>query len=136
MVQLSKVLIVDDEVHLRKYLGQLIQAAFGAPLVLEAADGATAVSTYAAERPDLVLLDINLIGSSGLDVLGRILADDPDAVVVMLTAVDVRHAVEEATAKGAAGYILKDTPFEEIVQTLHEIVAANFAAATDEGPAQ
>lgn len=136
MPHLAKVLIVDDEPHLRKYFGQLVRANLGGPAILEAGDGATATALYATENPDLVLLDINLIGGSGLDVLGELRAADPEAVVVMVTAVDVRTAIEEAMAKGAAGYILKDSPFEEISAALKDIVAANFEdPSTDNPPA-
>lgn len=133
MAHPSKILIVDDEVHLRALLRKLVRINLGAPTVVEAADGPGAVALYKSERPDLVLLDINLIGSSGLEALGEIRAFDPEAVVVMLTAVDVRSAVEEATAKGASGYILKDTPHEEVAQALRDIVATVFGDATDAG---
>ncbi len=122
----AKVLIVDDEPHLRTLMSKLVRVNLGGAAVLEAGDGPTAFALYQQERPDLVLLDINLIGSSGLDTLGQIRAFDPDAVVIMLTAVNVRRAVEEATKQGASGYILKDTPYEEIAQALRDIVTAVF----------
>lgn len=122
----AKVLIVDDEPHLRRYFSKLVRVNLGGPAVLEADSAASAVALYDRERPDMVLLDINLIGSSGLEALGQIRALDAEAVVVMLTAVDARRAIEEATAKGASGYILKDTPQEEVALTLREIVAVVF----------
>ncbi len=118
----AKILIVDDELHIRKYLSLLVRTSLGGPVVIEAADGATALSLYASDKPDMVLLDINLIGRTGLEVLGELLQMDPDAVVVMITAVNVRRAVEEAVTKGASGYILKDTPQDEIVTTLRDII--------------
>src|SRR3954471_20029100 len=122
----AKVLIVDDEPHLRRYFRKLVRMNLGNPAIVEADSAVSAVAAYERERPDLVLLDINLIGSSGLEALGRIRAFDPEAVVVMLTAVDARHSIEEATAKGASGYILKDMQLDGIAATLREIVAAVF----------
>ncbi|MCF7689742.1 MAG: response regulator transcription factor [Cephaloticoccus sp.] len=125
----AKILIVDDELHIRKYLSLLVRTSLGVSTVIEAADGATALTLYASEKPDMVLLDINLIGGSGLEVLGQLLQLDPDAVVVMNTAVNIRRSVEEAVEKGASGYILKDTPQEEIVAALREIINDVFGDA-------
>lgn len=120
------VLIVDDEPHVRVYLSMLLRAILSDVRLLEAADDAAALAQCREARPALVLLDINLVGSSGLELLPRLLAVHPDAVVVMLTAVNVRHAVEEALAKGAAGYLLKDQSMEELKQALIEVVRDNF----------
>jgi DNA-binding NarL/FixJ family response regulator len=122
----SKVLVVDDEPHVRVYVSQLAKATLADIEILQAGDEATALSLYAQHRPDLVLLDINLIGSSGLDVLAGIVALNPDAVVIMLTAINVRHTIEDAMAKGAAGYILKESSFEEMAEALREAVRASF----------
>ena len=122
----SKVLVVDDEPHVRVYVSQLAKATLADIEILQAGDEETALSLYTQHRPELVLLDINLIGSSGLDVLSRIVALNPDAVVIMLTAVNVRHTIEDAMAKGAAGYILKESSFEEMAEALREAVRASF----------
>jgi DNA-binding NarL/FixJ family response regulator len=122
----SKVLVVDDEPHVRVYVSQLAKATLADIEILQAGDEETALSLYTQHRPELVLLDINLIGSSGLDVLSRIIALNPDAVVIMLTAVNVRHTIEDAMAKGAAGYILKESSFEEMAEALREAVRASF----------
>lgn len=127
----AKILIVDDEPHIRAFLRKLVRANLPGCIATEAADAATALATYTQERPDLVLLDINLIGSSGLDVLAQIRALNPAAVVVMVTAVNVMKAVNQALTNGAHGYILKDQSHEEISRTLMDLIATAFG---DEAP--
>ncbi|MEI6107697.1 MAG: response regulator transcription factor [Opitutae bacterium] len=122
----AKVLIVDDEPHVRTYVSRLAKATLENIEVLQAGDDTTALALYAQHRPELVLLDINLIGSSGLEVLTQLLALNPDAVVIMLTAINVRHTIEDAMAKGASGYILKDSSFEEMTEALREVVRTSF----------
>lgn len=121
--------MVDDEPHLRTFVRMLLCATFADLEVAEAGDETTALALYAEKKPDLVLLDINLIGCSGIDVLQRLRAMDPEAEVVMLTAVNVRHTVEEAQARGAAGYILKDTDEDELTTAIIEIVQSRFGGA-------
>jgi DNA-binding NarL/FixJ family response regulator len=120
-----QVLIVDDEPHVRAFISALLRESFSSLSILEAGDDAAALAAMAA-RPDLVLLDINLIGSSGLDLLPQLLALHPDTVVVMLTAVSVRQAIEQAMARGARGYVLKDGTLEELEAALRDVIRDNF----------
>jgi DNA-binding NarL/FixJ family response regulator len=129
MAVTTKVLVVDDEPHLRTFVRILLGATFADLAVYEAGDENAALALFAEHKPDLVLLDIHLIGCSGITVLERIRQLDPAAEVVMLTAVNVRHTIEEAQAKGAAGYILKDTNEEELTAALIEIVQSRFGGA-------
>lgn len=122
MSQPASVLIVDDEPHVRSYVKMLVMATIQDVTIHEAGDGAAALALYSEHRPQLVLLDINLIGTSGLEVLESIMAMDPNAVVAMLTAVNVRHTVESALAKGARGYILKESNFDEMASSLSEVI--------------
>jgi two-component system invasion response regulator UvrY len=126
MAVTTKVLVVDDEPHLRTFVRMLLGATFADLAVYEAGDENAALALFAEHKPDLVLLDIHLIGCSGITVLERIRQLDPAAEVVMLTAVNVRHTIEEAQAKGAAGYILKDTDEEELTASIIEIVQSRF----------
>lgn len=130
----TKVLVVDDEPHLRTFVRMLLCATFADLEVHEAGDESAALALYAETKPDLVLLDIHLIGCSGIAVLERLRQLDPAAEVVMLTAVNVRHTIEEAQAKGAAGYILKDTDEDELTASLIEIVQSRFGGANPVPP--
>ena len=112
----------------------LLCATFADVEVTEAGDETAALALYAAKRPDLVLLDINLIGCSGIEVLQRLRALDAAAEVVMLTAVNVRHTIEEAQQKGAAGYILKDADEDELATAIIEIVQSRFGGVNPVPP--
>jgi len=135
MATTTKVLVVDDEPHLRSFVRMLLISTFEDLEVFEAGDEVAAVGLYTEKKPDLVLLDINLIGCSGIDVLEQLRQLDPEAEVVMLTAVNTRHTIEEAQAKGAAGYILKDTDADELTTAIIEIVQSRFGGAATEPPA-
>jgi CheY-like chemotaxis protein len=114
-----KVLIVDDESHIRAYL-RLVVTSLGAEEIREAADGANALLIYQQFAPDLVLLDINLVGEDGVSVLGKLLALDAQARVVMLTAVASREVVEKCVAAGALNFVRKDLTRPELIKILHE----------------
>lgn len=119
------ILLVDDEPHIRKYVG-LILKQIGSPVIIEAANGEEALAAYQRENPDLVLLDVNMPKMDGIETLRRLKALDPDSVVVMLTSLANRQTVEQALEFGAANYIRKDTPKEEIAQALTETIDACF----------
>ncbi len=100
----------------------------GATDIKEAGDGANACALiYQHQSPELVLLDFNLPGEDGLAILERILALDPNARVVMMTAVASREMVEKCAAAGALNYIRKDTPRSQILQTLRAVWAESAA---------
>lgn len=120
------ILLVDDEPHIRKFVS-LILKQLGAPILLEAGNGEEAVEIYKRENPDLVLLDISMPKVDGLETLKRIRAIDPDAVVIMLTSMANRQSIEEALGNGAANYIRKDTPKEEIAKSLTDTIDECFS---------
>jgi len=119
------VLLVDDEAHIRKFVG-LILKQLGASKILEAANGEEALAIYAVEHPDLVLLDVNMPVLDGIQTLRKLRELDPDCVVIMLTSLANRQTVVDTVLLGAANYIRKDTPKEEITRALSETIAANF----------
>lgn len=122
----AKILIVDDEPHVRAFLAKLAQAHLGAAAVFESSDAVSALESFQRERPDLVLLDTDLIGASGLEVLSQIRALDDDVVVIMLSSVSAMGAIQAAVDRGANGYVLKNTGSEKVAQSLLEAVAQSF----------
>jgi CheY-like chemotaxis protein len=120
----GKILLVDDEPHVRKYVG-LLARGLGSPVIFEASNGEEALALYAQKSPDLVLLDVNLPGMDGVQVLSAILAQDPDAVVVMLTSLANRQTIDECLRLGAVSYIRKDTPKEAILAELSAVISDN-----------
>jgi two-component system chemotaxis response regulator CheY len=125
----GKILLVDDEVHIRKYVG-LILKQVGQPTILEAANGEEAVAMYSREKPDLVLLDVNMPKMDGIETLKKIQELDANSVVIMLTSLANRQTVEEALELGAVNYIRKDTPKDDIAKALTETIDACFKADT------
>lgn len=126
----GKALVIDDESHVRKYIA-LVLRSMGVSSIAEASNGAEGFAAYQRERPDFVLLDVNMPVQDGLETLKQIRAFDPDADVVMLTSQSTRQTIEDAADHGALHYIRKDTPRAELVALLTEILADG---ATDSRP--
>jgi two-component system chemotaxis response regulator CheY len=118
----GKILLVDDESHIRKFVS-LILKQIGDPVIREAVNGEEALSAYQAEKADLVLLDVNMPRMDGMETLRKLKEMDPDCVVIMLTSLANRESVERALELGAANYLRKDTPKDEIAKALTEIIA-------------
>lgn len=117
----GSILLVDDEAHIRKFVG-LIARQLGATKLAEAANGTEALAAFERDRPDLVLLDVNMPMMDGLETLEKMKAIDPACVVIMLTSLTNRQTVEAALAAGATNYLRKDTPKEEITKALQECI--------------
>src|SRR4051794_35185429 len=115
-----RVLLVDDNEPLRSMLRHTLETA-GAQVVAEAGDADTALRVAHEERPEVVLLDINMPGG-GLNALARLTSELPDIPVVMLTARDDDHALLASLRGGAAGYIVKGTDPWEIPWLLEDAV--------------
>jgi CheY-like chemotaxis protein len=125
------ILIVDDEIHIRRFLGLLIRQ-LGATRLMEAPNGEAALAVMAAERPGLVLLDINMPGMSGTETLREIRTRDQEVPVVMLTSLTSRQIIEETLALGADSFIRKDTPPREISRILMDLFMPS--AVEGDGP--
>ena len=121
MARPKNTLLVDDEAHVRAFMRLLLRE-LGIEECWEAADGASALHLVKHHKPDLVLLDINLPGMSGLQVLGQIKQFDPELPVVMATAQSSMSSVSEAVRLGASGYLLKHCPKEETLAALRDII--------------
>ena len=119
----GKILLVDDEAHVRKYLGLILRTTFGSPRITEAANGREAIDAYRREPHDLVLLDVNMPEQDGLETLRQLHELDPDVLAVMLTSLSNRQTVEQALELGAVNYLRKDTPKDEIAAALTRTIA-------------
>jgi two-component system, NarL family, invasion response regulator UvrY len=101
------VLIVDDQAPFRSAARSLVERVDGWRVVGEVGSGEDAVAAAGAERPDLVLMDINLPGMSGIEATRRIVAADPGVAVVLLSTYAAEDLPEDARSCGAAGYVGK-----------------------------
>ncbi|MEW5770241.1 MAG: response regulator [Pseudomonadota bacterium] len=102
-------MVVDDDNLMREVLKALLREE-GFEVVGEAKDGSSALGQVARLHPDLVCLDVNMPGMSGLDVLKAIQAAAPETRVVMVTGDASMTTVREAVSFGAVGYVIK--PFK------------------------
>jgi two-component system chemotaxis response regulator CheY len=114
-----KVIIADDEAHCRMLM-KAVLSSMNCEVVGEASNGMEAVSLYQKHKPHLMLLDINMPLKTGDEALQEILQEFPRAFIIMLTSVADMASVEKCIAIGAANYIRKDTPIEEIRRIIKE----------------
>ncbi|NUN70482.1 MAG: response regulator [Bacteroidetes bacterium] len=114
------VLVVDDSDHIRTLFAMTFKK-MGISRIHFAADGAEGLAKYRTERPTITFLDNMLPRLSGMEVLKEIRTLQPDAVVVIVSAVSSLEAVQEAKSKGASYYLVKPympAKITEIIQKL------------------
>ena len=116
----KKILLVDDAAFMRMLIRNTLTTN-GYTNILEAA-GEIAVSTYAAEKPDLVIMDITMPNKTGIEALKEIKAMDAGAKVVMCSAMGQEAMVVEAIKLGALDFIVKPFKAERILQTVKKIL--------------
>ncbi len=127
-----RVLIVDDHSVVRKGLNALLSSPrYHMAVVGEARDGAEAVQQTRALQPDVILMDLLMPNKTGLEALIEIRADDPRAKVLMLTSADDRAQVMAALKAGARGYLLKDSPPDELIQAIKAVHAGQLLLPLD-----
>jgi NarL family two-component system response regulator LiaR len=116
-----RILIADDHAIVRKGLRTLIAGEPDMELAGEAADGIEAVRQARLLQPDIILLDMVMPRQSGLEAIGQIKADNPQARVLILTSFAEDDQVFPAIKAGALGYLLKDSTPEQLVQAIHDV---------------
>ncbi|NLJ27517.1 response regulator transcription factor [Desulforhabdus amnigena] len=114
-----RVMIADDERHCR-VLMKAVMNSMRCEVVGEAGNGPETLELYRKLKPHLLLLDINMPMTAGDEVLKQIVQEFPNAFVIMLSSVVDMESVEKCLSLGAANYIRKDTPLEEIKQIIKD----------------
>ena len=104
------ILVADDAAFMRKMI-RMTLSEVGLDNIVEAKDGSEAVDLFKEKHPSLVLLDITMGGKNGLEALAEIMEFDPEAQVIMCTAIGQQQTVMEALALGAIDYVIK--PFQK-----------------------
>ena len=119
----GKVIIVDDEPHVRLFLSLIVRS-MGTVTVIEATTGKDALSVFSAlnEPPRLIMLDVNMPGMDGIETLRQLRLDGARCSIVMLTSLATRQRIEDAISAGADHYIRKDTPKDEIRKQLQFVM--------------
>ncbi len=118
-----KILLVDDHALFRSGIRLLLQGEPDFDIVGEAADGLEAVKRAHQLQPQVVLLDLNLPGLSGLEVLRLIKQDQPDCAVLMLTVSEDGTELAAALQAGADGYVLKNVDAGYLIDAIRKVVA-------------
>ena len=114
---MPKVLVVDDALFMRTTLSKMLQD-WGLEVVAQAANGREAVNMYKEYSPDLVTMDVTMPVMSGLEALKLIMQDDPEAKIIMVTALGQQRIIVDALENGANDFITK--PFQP--ENLKEVV--------------
>src|SRR6266404_2066866 len=115
------VFIVDDDAKTRRILASWISRAPGFRLLGECGDAESALKALPEKKPNVVLMDINLPGMSGVEAVRRLKPALPDTQFVMLTVYEDEDHIYNALAAGASGYLLKQTPREELLDALKDV---------------
>jgi DNA-binding NarL/FixJ family response regulator len=120
-----RVVIADDQALVRAGFRAILETAGGVEVVAEAATGEEAVSATRRHQPDVVLLDIQMPRLDGLDAARQILATTFPPRVIMLTTFDLDEYLYESMRAGASGFLLKDTPREQLINTVRTVAAGD-----------
>lgn len=118
---MARILLVDDAAFMRKVIKDTLSKA-GYEDLHEAVDGADAVEKYGELTPDLVIMDITMPNMDGLEALKAIRAKDPNANIVMCSAMGQETMVIDAVRSGAKDFIVKPFKSERILKTVTSIV--------------
>src|SRR5215469_9160005 len=116
-----RTMIVDDHALFRRGLEMVLDSEPDIELVGQASDGAEAVERAAEALPDIVLMDIRMPRSSGIEACRAMKAAAPSMKIVILTISDEEADLFEAIRAGASGYLLKDIPLDEVADTVRAV---------------
>ena len=116
-----RVLLTDDHTLFRQGIRTLMQAEADMEIAGEACSAADAVTAAASLRPDVVLMDIGMPGMSSFEATRQIRKDHPDIRVLFLSMYDDEDYLAECVEIGANGYVLKDSPAEQLITAIREV---------------
>lgn len=119
---MKKVLIVDDQVFMRFALKAMLEKS-GYQVVGEAENGEVGVDKYKILSPDIVTMDITMPVMTGIEALKEILQYDPQARIVMVSAMGHERFVKEAIMLGAKYFIVKPFKEDQVLETINKIAA-------------
>lgn len=115
-------LIVDDSVFARKNVAKMVEI-FGGEIAGEAGDGCTAITEYDRVHPDVVLMDITMPQMEGIEAAERIIRNDADARVIMVSSVGYQENIVAALQKGAKHFVQKPVKAEVLYEVVKYVMA-------------
>jgi DNA-binding NarL/FixJ family response regulator len=116
-----RISIVEDDEPTRRILADVIRGAPDLALLSDYGDPAQAIASLPRDKPDVVLMDINLLESTGVECVRQLKPQMPLTQFLMLTVYEDSDHIFAALAAGATGYLLKDTTREELLAAIHQI---------------
>ncbi|GED09751.1 response regulator [Cellulosimicrobium cellulans] len=125
----TRVLLVDDQALLRMGFRMILAAEDDIEVVGEAGDGETGIAQAAALRPDVVLMDVRMPGTNGIEATERIVAAQPESRVIILTTFDLDEYAFAALRAGASGFLLKDAKPGELVGAIRAVASGDAAVS-------
>ncbi len=116
------IMIVDDHSMIRKRIRQIISEETDMEVCCEAAGGIETIELLEKQKPDIIVLDLNMPDQNGLETLSKIRTFHPEMPVLMLTALSEGMYSVKAMKAGASGFIPKESAREELVKTIRTII--------------
>ncbi len=116
-----RVMLVDDHAVVRMGFKLLLEGADDIEVVAEAESGEDAIKRYVEIKPDVVVMDISMPGIGGLEAVTRLLAKDPAAKILILSAHEDSSHPKRLLKAGAVGYLSKRSAAEELIQAIHQV---------------
>jgi len=126
----NTLMIIDDHPMMRRGVADLISMEPLFQLVGEAANGPDGLELAKQVKPDVILLDLNMSGMTGLQTLRQLKITVPDSHVIILTVSDNEEDIVEALRNGASGYLLKDMEPEDMLSQLRRVVDGHLALSS------
>ena len=120
-----RIVLVDDHPVYRDGLGALLGSIDGLTVVATASDGAEAIETVASEKPDVVVMDVQMPVMDGIEATRRILQRQPELGIVVLTMSEDDETVFEAMRAGARGYLLKGAGQDDISRAIRSVAGGD-----------
>lgn len=121
--QSIKIMIVDDHPVVREGLSRIIVSESGMEVIAEAGTGAEALTQYRKLRPDVVLLDMRMPEMTGIQTIEAIRKEFSNARIIVLSTYDLEEDIYQSLQAGARGYILKDSPRNELLASIRRVHA-------------
>ncbi len=118
-----RILIVEDQTLMRHGLRTILELEPGLEVVGEAASGEEGVQRALELRPDVILMDVQMPGLNGVEATATITREWPEARLIILTTFDRDDYVYQGVRAGALGYLLKDTPADQLIATIRRVYA-------------
>ena len=117
----KNIMIVDDAMFMRRMLKDIL-VRNGYNIIGEAENGQVAIQRYKELKPDLVTMDITMPDMNGIEALGRIKADFPNAKIIMCSAMGQQNMVVDAMQSGAVDFIVKPFQVDRVLEAVRKAI--------------